>query len=160
MDTTNCLLRALGTPLEWKDAKQAADQVREWGIEVRIDLLGRGLDNNKLTLLLATAHNMAQGQGQRTRCPIVGRRGMRKRFPMVNSIGADLSCRSNISSSLLMTTRKKSGFHSARRRSSQLLLGTRNSQKRGQWSLIYKMSMSDISRKVRTIVSNEIQVTR
>lgn len=25
---------ALGTPLEWPQAKQAADQVREWGIEV------------------------------------------------------------------------------------------------------------------------------
>ena len=27
--------RALGTPLEWQDAKKAANQVREWGIEVR-----------------------------------------------------------------------------------------------------------------------------
>lgn len=29
------LRRALGTALEWPDAKQSAHQVREWGIEVR-----------------------------------------------------------------------------------------------------------------------------
>ncbi|KAL8663670.1 MAG: hypothetical protein Q9168_008052, partial [Polycauliona sp. 1 TL-2023] len=27
--------RALGTPLEWPEAKQAADKVRQWGIEVQ-----------------------------------------------------------------------------------------------------------------------------
>lgn len=85
---------------------------------------------------------------------------MRKRSPKEDSIGVDHSCRSNISSSLLMTTRKRSGFHYARRRSSQLLLGTRNSRKKGQWSLTYKMSMSGFSYKVRIIVSNDIQVTR
>lgn len=28
--------RALGTPLDWPEAKKAADQVRSWGIEVRM----------------------------------------------------------------------------------------------------------------------------
>ena len=28
------LLRALGTPLDWPDAKKNADHVRDWGIEV------------------------------------------------------------------------------------------------------------------------------
>lgn len=32
--------RALGTALEWPDAKQRAHQVREWGIEVWLGYFG------------------------------------------------------------------------------------------------------------------------
>lgn len=37
MEYTNekCYGRALGTPLDWPEAKQNADHVREWGIKVR-----------------------------------------------------------------------------------------------------------------------------
>jgi len=31
----NLLLRALGTPLEWPEAKKEANRVRTWGIQVR-----------------------------------------------------------------------------------------------------------------------------
>jgi hypothetical protein len=31
----NLLIRALGTPLEWPEAKKEANRVRTWGIEVR-----------------------------------------------------------------------------------------------------------------------------
>ena len=35
-NATNLLLRALGTPLEWPEAKKEANRVRTWGIEVRL----------------------------------------------------------------------------------------------------------------------------
>lgn len=31
-----CAISALGTPLEWPEAKQNAQLVREWGIQVRL----------------------------------------------------------------------------------------------------------------------------
>jgi glutamate--cysteine ligase catalytic subunit len=31
-----CIRRALGTPLNWPEAQKKADQVRKWGIEVRV----------------------------------------------------------------------------------------------------------------------------
>ena len=30
--------RAIGTPLEWPEAKENADHVREWGIEVNLEV--------------------------------------------------------------------------------------------------------------------------
>lgn len=57
------LRRALGTALEWPDAKQRAHQVREWGIEVRpAQLYNFGLQNYicRLTGDLAIACYLAQ----------------------------------------------------------------------------------------------------
>jgi len=55
--------RALGTALDWPDAKKAANQVREWGIEVgRKSQVGYERDADTYTDLATTDH-MAQGQG-------------------------------------------------------------------------------------------------
>jgi hypothetical protein len=46
---------ALGTPLDWEDAKKNAQQVREWGIQVRIPGLVRLNAGGRTDLVLVTA---------------------------------------------------------------------------------------------------------
>lgn len=38
-DATTLIQSALGTALEWEEAKQHADHVREWGIKVNWEIL-------------------------------------------------------------------------------------------------------------------------
>ena len=63
---------ALGTPLDWPEAKKKADHVRGWGIEVgQVSLASRkpGIDKSK-----ATASHMGTRQRQREGCSTMGRR--------------------------------------------------------------------------------------
>lgn len=54
--TDSDTFRALGTPLAWPEAKRAADQVREWGIEVCAK--GRITHESDLTNGLATLDDL------------------------------------------------------------------------------------------------------
>jgi hypothetical protein len=46
---TLILHRALGTPLDWPEAKKNADHVRQWGIEVGTTIEGNMLKQQWLT---------------------------------------------------------------------------------------------------------------
>jgi glutamate--cysteine ligase catalytic subunit len=64
---------ALGTPLEWPQAKQAADQVREWGIEVR--------EGSRFHRIIADGwaaiiDHLAESKGEGERRTSMGRRGL------------------------------------------------------------------------------------
>lgn len=61
--------RALGTALEWPEAKKKADLVRQWGIEVRTM---KDLGVIVLTNRAAIDRKLEAGQGERTRRPTLG----------------------------------------------------------------------------------------
>jgi hypothetical protein len=71
------LRRAIGTPLDWPEAKKVAGHVRSWGIEVR-QLSNRALfkplkTGHELTpATAATARHLATRKGQGARRPAVG----------------------------------------------------------------------------------------
>lgn len=73
LDVTNrCPCRALGTPLDWPEAKKVAGQVREWGIEV-VPLVSRLSWHAGLTDEVAIARDMAKSERERARRAAVGR---------------------------------------------------------------------------------------
>lgn len=65
------ILSALGTPLEWPEAKQNAQIVREWGIEVwnRLDVW---LETALILFDIATTSNMESCERKRARRPTMG----------------------------------------------------------------------------------------
>lgn len=63
--------RALGTALEWPEAKQRAHQVREWGIEVRW-ITTLGFRNNLGLMELAIACYLEQSKRKGEGCSSLG----------------------------------------------------------------------------------------
>lgn len=77
--------REVGTPLAWPEAKQASDQVRDWGIKVG------DLDFLSLSLTIkATFDDMGESQEQRKRCIVMGRRGRCFMHPLSSNSAAQV----------------------------------------------------------------------
>lgn len=64
-------ISAIGTPLEWTEAKKNAAHVRDWGIEVRTHSSDE--ISQSWSLIIATPRYMAPRKGQRTGCIAMGR---------------------------------------------------------------------------------------
>lgn len=70
--------RALGTALEWPEAKKKAGLVRQWGIEVCTEGSRRTRSDHELLehpliTQAATTCKLEASQRERTRCPALGR---------------------------------------------------------------------------------------